>query len=123
MATLTEAQRSTLTERILQEQERAAARVAALQRDLDDIVTASADAVRDDEHDPEGATIAFERAQVAALIAEARGQLADLQRAARRLEDADAGRCEDCGKPIGYGRLIARPVATTCVDCARRQRR
>lgn len=94
-------------------------RIAALERAFDDIVAASADAVRDDEHDPEGATIAFERAQVAALLADARAQLEALERAARRMNEPDAGRCDRCGAPIGYQRLLARPAATTCISCAR----
>lgn len=116
---LTEVERTGLRDRITSEQERTAARIAALERDFDDIVTASADAVRDDEHDPEGATVAFERAQVAALLADARAHLAALQRAAQRLDESDAGRCDRCGTPIGYERLFARPTATACIDCAR----
>lgn len=117
---MTEAEHPGLRERIASEQERTAARIAALERDFDDIVTASADAVRDDEHDPEGATIAFERAQVAALLADARAHLAALQRAAQQLDETDAGCCDRCGAPIGYERLLARPTATACIDCARR---
>lgn len=123
MANLTDAQRSRLRKRIVEEEERAGARVAALERELDDIVTSSADAVRDDEHDPEGATIAFERSQVAALLDDARAQLSALQHAARRLDEPGAGRCADCGEPIGYARLLARPAATACVVCARRRGR
>jgi DnaK suppressor protein len=121
MADLTELQRAELLERVARERARATRRVAALERDFSEIVRASADAVRDDEHDPEGATIAFERAQVAALIAQARAQEAALDEAARRLRDADAGRCESCGGAIGYERLVARPAATTCVGCAARR--
>lgn len=118
MDALTDAQRTELRTHVAREQQRAAARVAALSRDLDDMVTASADAVRDDEHDPEGATIAFERAQVAALLADAREQVRALDQAARRLDEPGAGRCDGCGAPIGYERLLARPVATSCVACA-----
>ena len=25
--------------------------------------------------------------------------------------------CESCGEPITYKRLLARPVATLCIDC------
>lgn len=117
---LTEAERTELRDRIAYEQERTTARIAALERDFDDIVTASADAVRDDEHDPEGATVAFERAQVAALLADARAHLAALQRAAQKLDEPDAGCCDGCGAPIGYERLLARPTATACIDCARK---
>ena len=79
----------------------------------------------DDEHDPEGATIAFERAQVAALIEQARTRLTDLDRALESLqaEGRDAyGVCEVCGEPIAAGRLEARPSARTCISCATRGR-
>ena len=53
------------TQRVL-EAERAQARslLAALTGDYDAIVEASRGSNADDEHDPEGATIAYERAQV-----------------------------------------------------------
>ena len=117
MSRLTDGQRSQLRARIAQERQRAAARADALARDFADIVTASADAVRDDEHDPEGATIAFERAQVATLLADARSLLAALQAAGERVEHPDAGSCAACGGPIAMERLLARPTATRCVAC------
>ena len=117
---LTPAQRRHLTSHIAAERERTLARAAALEREFDNIVVASADAVRDDEHDPEGATIAFERAQVAALLDDARSQVEALDRAALRLAGTDAGRCDRCGDLIGYERLLARPTATRCVRCAAR---
>lgn len=119
MTHLTPAQRKELARRIAHEQQRTRDRIAAHERDFADIVTSSAEAVRDDEHDPEGATIAYERAQVAALLAAARQQLADLQHAAQRLDEPDAGGCARCGRPIGYDRLLARPSTTSCVECAR----
>jgi DnaK suppressor protein len=44
------------------ERAEATAAISALARDFDGIVDAAASAGTDDEHDPEGATIAFERA-------------------------------------------------------------
>jgi DnaK suppressor protein len=115
---LTPQQRAALHARIVEERQRAAARATALAQDFDEIVTASADAVRDDEHDPEGATIAFERTQVATLLADTRALLHDLVAAETRLGLADAGRCESCGDGIPIQRLLARPTARTCVACA-----
>ena len=46
--------------------------LASLTDDFDSVVAASRDTNADDEHDPEGATIAFERSQVAALVRHAR---------------------------------------------------
>lgn len=118
MTGLTAEQRATLRTRIVEERGRASARAVALARDFDEIVTASADAVRDDEHDPEGATIAFERTQVATLLADARRQIDALEAAEQRLEDPDAGRCTSCTQLIAFERLLARPTATRCVACA-----
>lgn len=119
MAGLTAAQRRELAARLARQQERTQRRIAAHERAFEDIVTASADAVRDDEHDPEGHTIAFERAQVAAQLATAREELDALQQAEGRLSQHDPGSCDRCGLPIGYERLLARPAVTTCVGCAR----
>jgi RNA polymerase-binding transcription factor DksA len=93
-------------------------RIAALSREFDGIVESSAGVATDDEHDPEGATIAFERAQLAALIDQARGHLTELDDALDRLRQGSYGRCERCGQPIAAGRLAARPAARTCITCA-----
>ncbi|WP_306514392.1 TraR/DksA family transcriptional regulator, partial [Janibacter hoylei] len=74
----------------------------------------------DDEHDPEGATIAFERSQVDALARQAREHLREIDAALARLDAGDYGTCERCGRPISAGRLEARPTARTCIDCAGR---
>ena len=97
-------------------------RLAALTHDFDDVVAASLDTNADDEHDPEGATIAFERSQVGALVRQARERLAEVDAALARLDDGSYGRCESCGRPIAAGRLEARPEARTCVECARDRR-
>jgi RNA polymerase-binding transcription factor DksA len=96
---------------------------ARLQADLDGVVAASEDSNADDEHDPEGATIAFERAQLVALLDAARRRQADVEHALARLQDGAYGRCEGCGDPIGAERLAARPSARTCVACASSSRR
>jgi RNA polymerase-binding transcription factor DksA len=82
------------------------------------MVEASRDSNADDEHDPEGATIAFERSQVSSLVEQTRAHLTELDEAGRRLQDGTYGVCEVCGGPIAAGRLEARPVARTCVACA-----
>jgi DnaK suppressor protein len=50
-------------------------RIASLTRQFDAIIESSALTTNDDEHDPEGATVAFERAQVGALLAGAKKHL------------------------------------------------
>ena len=100
--------------------ERAAteARVASLRSEVDGIVAAASDANADDEHDPEGSTIAFERARAAALLAAAEAHLRELDRALARLEDGTFSTCQRCGGPIAPDRLAARPGAGTCLECA-----
>jgi DnaK suppressor protein len=99
-------------------QRRTTERLAALTGDYAGIVEASKDSNADDEHDPEGSTIAFERSQVGALVEEARHQLAEVEAARARLADGTYGTCQRCGEPIGEGRLEARPTARTCIRCA-----
>jgi len=101
--------------------ERAAAQaqIEALTREFDSLVAASQSSNADDEHDPEGATIAFERQQVVALLEQARRRLADVEAAIRAVEGGVYGICETCGRPIAPERLSARPAARTCIDCAR----
>ena len=96
-------------------------RLSGLEREFRGIVESSGPAGTDDEHDPEGATVAFERQHVAALIGQAREHLAQIDAAMARLADGSYGRCERCGQPIGAARLAARPVATTCMNCAARR--
>ena len=96
-------------------------RLSALERELRGIIESADTAGTDDEHDPEGATIAFERQHMAALAAQAREHLAQIDAALRRLADGSYGRCERCGQDIGSARLAARPVATTCMSCASRR--
>jgi len=108
--------------RVLLEAERQAAldRVAALEREHAGIIDAAGSANADDEHDPEGATIAFERQHLAALLTQSREQLSQVDAALSRVDDGSYGRCERCGQPIPPGRLAARPTATTCINCAGR---
>jgi RNA polymerase-binding transcription factor DksA len=97
-------------------------RVAELEQEFASIVASAAEGSSggDDEHDPEGATIAFERQHVAALLDQARSQLAAIGAAARKLDAGSYDRCDVCGGPIGAARLAARPAALTCVRCAAR---
>ena len=101
-----------------QEQQAALSLLATLTRDFSGIVDASADSNADDEHDPEGSTIAFERSQVGALIQQAERRIAEIEAARARVDAGTYGRCEVCGEPIADDRLEARPVARTCVGCA-----
>ena len=39
-----------------------------------------------------------------------------IDRALKKLKDGTYGYCEDTGEPIGLKRLIARPIATLCIE-------
>jgi RNA polymerase-binding transcription factor len=96
----------------------AAERVAVLAGDLDALIQSAVGTNADDEHDPEGATLAFERAQLSALLTAAQQRLTDLDDAIARLAAGTYGTCQTCGQPIPAARLVARPAASTCLACA-----
>jgi DnaK suppressor protein len=104
------------------EAERAMARdqLAGLEREFASSVEAARNANADDEHDPEGATLAFERQHVAAHIARVQDRLREIDGALARLDQGSYGVCQRCGQTIPAGRLAARPSAATCVACAGR---
>jgi len=99
---------------------RTTAQVDALAHDLDEMFEASELVSTDDEHDPEGATIAYERAQLTALLAQAREDLAVLDGALGTLHSGEDVRCTSCDRPIALERLLALPTAQTCIACAPR---
>ncbi|MCW2888418.1 MAG: TraR/DksA family transcriptional regulator [Streptosporangiaceae bacterium] len=119
---LSPAEKAAVQDVLIAEHEGTMAQIAGLARDWDSIVESSMGVAIDDEHDPEGATIAFERAQVDGLLLRARGHLVDLERALERLEEGSYGVCEGCKRPIAPERLAARPAATTCIRCAAKRR-
>lgn len=109
--------RDELTERA----DAAARQVASLERQLASMIEASRDDNADDEHDPEGSTIAFERQQLASLLERAQRSRHDALRALEQLDAGTYGVCVTCGRGIAPARLEARPDASECIDCARRR--
>jgi len=43
--------------------------------------------------------------------------IAKIQEALRRLEKGQIDECEECAEPIGFKRLMARPMTTLCFEC------
>lgn len=107
---------------LAQRRREAEERLASLEGHFEDIVEATASSNVDDEHDPEGATLAYEREQVAALLRNTEEELAELAAARARLAEGTYGTCEVCGGPIAPARLEARPTARTCITCASARR-
>lgn len=97
---------------------RTLARLAGVERELAAIVEQVRAETPDDEHDPDGATTGFERAQATRLRDDAIARLAALDDAGARIEDGTWARCTACGGRVADERLRARPVAATCIDCA-----
>ncbi len=47
-------------------------------------------------------------------------QLRSIRYALAKFDDGSFGECEECGKPIGFSRLQARPEARLCIACQTR---
>ena len=90
-------------------------RIHGLRRELDSMLDGTTS--NDDEHDPEGSTVAYERAQVSSLLDRALREREELELAARRAREGRYGTCERCGEHIGAQRLEALPAARRCVAC------
>src|SRR6266542_4826026 len=58
-----------------------------------------------------------ERGKVLALIDRLRGQLRDVERALRKMDEGTYGVCGRCGQPISPERLEALPYSTLCMSC------
>lgn len=97
----------------------ARALISSLTSDINDLSAAREGDNSDDEHDPEGSTLAFERSQADALLQQSEERLIAIAEALQRLDEGTFGICTNCGKPIAEVRLEVRPYAPTCVDCAR----
>ena len=97
-------------------------RVDSLARQIRQLADEQALTTHDDEHDPEGVTIGYQRAQLQGLLAGARADLAAIDRATERLRAGRYGWCTRCGARIGEQRLVALPAAATCIACAQRAR-
>ncbi|WP_116998910.1 TraR/DksA family transcriptional regulator [Desertimonas flava] len=107
-----------LVEIVRAAQEQTVRQIAALEAMITSIVEGSELVATDDEHDPEGATIAYERAQATALLRQARADLDALAVTRRRLEAGEPVLCRDCGRPIPSERVAALPTSSRCVACA-----
>ncbi len=88
--------------------------IVGLDGQIASVTAARADANSDDEHDPEGATIAFDRAQAEAVRSVEATRLDEIDAALSRIAEGTYGRCEVCGEPIAAARLDARPFTARC---------
>ncbi|HLX77658.1 MAG TPA: TraR/DksA C4-type zinc finger protein [Acidimicrobiales bacterium] len=106
---------------IAEQLSRTRAATVVLVTDLEDDLAAIAESTSmgpDDEHDPEGSTVGYERARVGSLLERTRRYLSDLDAALERVRLGTYGFCDHCGEAILPERLKVLPTATLCVDCA-----
>lgn len=108
--------------RLLSDLARGEAELARLERDHASLIQASEFSNADDEHDPEGATIAFEREQLVSIMTRLQRTVGDLRQALSDLAEGRYGSCDSCALPIDPARLEVRPQARLCIACARRAR-
>lgn len=110
-------QRAELLRTLERARAEAVGRVAEFDETVAAIVRSRGDDT-DDEHDPDGTTLSWERALHAGTAEAARAHLAEIDAAITRLRGGWDGTCEVCGNPIPRERLAARPSASRCVTCA-----
>jgi DnaK suppressor protein len=91
------------------------------ERELVALLHTTGDGAGDDQADAGART--FEREHEIALANNSRDMLAQTERALDRLTAGTYGVCENCGSPIGMGRLQVFPRATLCMTCKTKQER
>lgn len=91
------------------------------EEDIAGLIADSGEGAGDDQADTGSKT--FEREHEMSLTANTRDLLDQSLKALSRLADGTYGVCENCGGPIGKGRLKAFPRATLCIECKQREER
>ncbi|MGZ0710554.1 TraR/DksA family transcriptional regulator (plasmid) [Coraliomargarita sp. W4R53] len=92
--------------------------LSSAETQLVEIRAAKGNESTDDEHDPEGPTLAVEWSRVEGLRASAQEELQQVEDAVSRLEARTFGVCTACALNIPIERLRVRPSTPHCVACA-----
>jgi DnaK suppressor protein len=111
-------QRTTLRAHLAADREQTRLVIERTLEEMAAFVSARNDAPTDDEHDPEGPTLAFERSQASAMLRQSEQHLKDIDAALLRMDLGTYGLCANCGNDIALGRLQVRPQAALCIRCA-----
>ncbi|HEV7951009.1 MAG TPA: TraR/DksA C4-type zinc finger protein [Glaciihabitans sp.] len=119
---ITSRQRTSLRNHLAGDREQTRLQIERLTEEMGAFLSARRDSPTDDEHDPEGPTLAFERSQSQALLEQSHTHLKEIDAALARMELGRYGICVNCGGEIALGRLQARPQAALCIGCAGRLR-
>jgi DnaK suppressor protein len=95
-----------------------------LDEQLRDIMAQSRDAVneltevREQDPDPLDLAVSESNREFTLRLADReRRLLSKIKYALERMQNGEYGTCESCGAAITFKRLMARPVATLCIDC------
>jgi DnaK suppressor protein len=95
-----------------------------LEEQLESLMSQSRDAVRavtevrENDADPLDLAVSESNRDFTLRLADReRRLLGKIRYALERINQGEYGACEACGEPITYSRLMARPVATQCIDC------
>jgi DnaK suppressor protein len=121
-AKLTARQLAGLRSHLEDDRERTGMLIDTVTDEVDAFVSARRDTATDDENDPEGPTLAFERSQSSAMLGQSQQHLVEIDAALQRIADGRYGLCTTCGNAIALGRLQVRPQASLCISCAERVR-
>ncbi|GAA2061955.1 TraR/DksA C4-type zinc finger protein [Williamsia deligens] len=108
---------------LVAERDEATRLITSMRARLTAVVDAAVDEHADDEHDPEGSTLAFERGQLVSQIERSSERIGEVDAALARLDDGTYGRCLSCGGEISEVRLEALPATAVCITCAGRRHR
>lgn len=117
-AKLTARQLASLRTHLLSDRERTGILIDTVIDEMGAFVDARRDTATDDEHDPEGPTLAFERSQSSAILGQSKQHLTEIDAALQRMDDGRYGLCTKCGNSVALGRLQVRPQAALCISCA-----
>lgn len=96
-------------------------RIEVAQAELDSLMQEGSEGAGRDPADVGSSN--FERDQEMSLAASVRALLEQSRLALRLFDEGQYGLCENCGEPIGKGRLQVFPRATMCVSCKQREER
>jgi DnaK suppressor protein len=121
-SSLTARQLASIRTHLVADREQTIRLIDSVTAELESFVSARRDTATDDEHDPEGPTLAFERSQSSAVLTQSHQHLTDIDSALLRMDEGTFGQCKTCGGSIALGRLQARPQSALCISCAERLR-
>ena len=110
-------------ELLLEERKRVVAAIDYLHHENPGSMEYESEEVPLDNHLAETATLTLDREIDYTLEENSNHVLQAIDAALERIERGTFGTCERCGNAIAPARLEARPWATLCIDCKRKEER